>query len=39
MEKQINTREDYVDALITDFTHPQFQAAFRQYFGDRKSVV
>ena len=34
MEKQINTREDYVDALITDFTHPQFQAAFRQYFGE-----
>lgn len=34
MVKQIDMREDYTDALITDFTHPAFQAAFQQYFAE-----
>ena len=34
MVKQINMREDHSDVLITDFTDPVFQAAFRQYFAE-----
>ena len=34
MFKQLDMREDYTDTLISDFTGPVFQAAFRQYFGE-----
>ena len=32
MVKQIDMREDHHDVLITDFTDPVFQGAFKQYF-------
>lgn len=31
--KQSDMREDYSDALISDFSDPVFRAAFQQYFG------
>ena len=34
MVKQINMREDHADVLVTDFTDPVFQAAFKQYFAE-----
>ena len=34
MLKQIDMCEDHSDALITDFTNPVFQAAFKQYFAE-----
>lgn len=34
MTEQVSTRKNYVDALITDFSDPWFQAAFRQYFEE-----
>ena len=34
MCKQIDLCEDHADVLITDFTDPAFQAAFRQYFAE-----
>ena len=34
MFKQPDTREDHSDILISDFTDPAFQAAFRQYFAE-----
>ena len=34
MFKQIDMCEDHRDVLISDFTDPVFQAAFRQYFAE-----
>lgn len=34
MVKQIDMCEDRPDVLITDFTDPVFQAAFKQYFAE-----
>ena len=34
MVRQFDKCEDYRDVLITDFTDPVFQAAFKQYFGE-----
>lgn len=34
MFKQHNAGGDYTDLLISDFTDPAFQAAFRQYFAE-----
>ena len=34
MVKQIDMREDHHDVLITDFTDPVFQSAFKQYFTE-----
>ena len=34
MVKQFNKCEDHPDVLISDFTDPVFQAAFRQYFAE-----
>lgn len=34
MFKQPDRRENYSDALISDFADPVFQAAFRQYFAE-----
>ena len=34
MIKQPDVREDYSDVLISDFSDPVFQAAFRQYFAE-----
>lgn len=34
MDKQPDMRGDHSDVLITDFSDPVFQAAFRQYFAE-----
>lgn len=34
MAVQFNTRGGYVDTLISDFSDPGFQTAFRQYFAE-----
>ena len=34
MAEQFNTHEGCTDLLNEDFSNPQFQAAFRQYFGE-----
>lgn len=34
MVKQSNMRENHSDILITDFSYPLFQEAFKQYFAE-----